>query len=180
MEKIVSLQKYILKFMKIRSVLCAFMAFALALCCVSCGNTPKEDNFVGEYSIRMISDSLSSDGLDEWFSAEEYAQMTGSAEEDMLGVMTITEENGAYRAIGSLIDEADTVELFNTTGKLDKDNNLILDNCTTTAETGVVVDFQFRKIAPAVDNVLTFKCQMDMHLGSMLFGYIMTTVAEKK
>lgn len=166
--------------MKIRSMFFAVMAFALMMGFVSCGNEPKQADFVGEYSIRMISDSLSSDGLEEWFSAEEYAQMTGSAEEDMFGVMTITEENGIYHAIGSLIDEADTVELFNTTGKLDKDNNLILDNCTTTTETGVVVDFQFRKIAPAVDNVLTFKCQMDMHLGSMLFGYIMTTVAEKK
>lgn len=161
-------------------MLFAVMAVAIALGFASCGSEPKVDNFVGEYSIRMISDSLSSDGMEEWFSAEEYAEMTGSAEEDMFGVMTITKENDIYSACGSLVDEGDTVELFSTTGKLDANNNLILEKSTTVTETGVSVDFNFRKIAPAEDGVLTFKCQMDMKLGSMLFGYIMTTIAEKK
>ncbi len=155
---------------------------ALMVGAVSCNNNPVvEDPYVGDYNFRMITDSLSTDGLEEWFSAEEYAQMTGQAEDDMFGVMTISKTGDIYSVFGALVDEDDTVELFSTIGKLDAQKNLVLNNSTTTVEeTGVTVDFKFRKIAPPVDNVLTFKVQMDMHLGSMLFGYIMTTIAEKE
>lgn len=143
----------------------------MALCAtfVSCGDKTNENQFVGVYDLDMVYDSITtSDGT--WFSEEFFEQMTGKVNPPMHGYLTIADNKDGRLAVTATFVDGETGEEKNffTTTATEKDDILILDNCTSDyyyANTEEMISFVFRNFANNMPNIY-FKGIYTINLGA--------------
>lgn len=149
--------------------------FAFALVCsipffTSCGKEYAGDVFVGDYDLRIVTDSLSSDGT--WFSSEYYQQMTGKPNPDLLGTLKIEpkDEQGTY--LVTAIIKASTGDLqtyYVTDAKYNETTECLeLEKCSITNPYDYVFNFEFNPVKLA--EPLTYRSEMHTFLGTLDCG----------
>lgn len=175
-----------------KSVCSKLMMILLSVACctlVSCKKEEvKKDNttppseeptpvlsFVGTYDLKVVTDSLGSDGT--WYSREYYETMTGKHEGPFYGRLTITQENAStFKIIGKVLVGTDSMEYYNTTAVLDANGNLLPKPSTLVSD--FTHHFTYEPIA--LQNPLVFRTERHVPTYDMDWGYIMTNTATKR
>lgn len=137
------------------------------------------DEFVGVYDYTAVYDSISM-GDGEWYSIGFYEEMTGDTYEPDNGYLTITEENGRYHLVCTLVysDTGEEVTYFDTWAT-DNNGNLTIESTSTTFETGVVFDFFFRNFVNNPPQI-HFKSVINIDYLSQGFAYLLDYTCTKR
>lgn len=175
--------------MKRRIILLAISLLLSGSFFVSCDKSEDEiitdtndnniDKFVGVYDYTAVYDSISM-GDGEWYSIGFYEEMTGDTYEPDNGYLTITEENGRYHLVCTLVysDTGEEVTYFDTWAT---NNNGILsiESTSTTFETGVVFDFSFSNFVNNMPQI-KFKSVINIDFISQGFAYLLNYSCTKR
>lgn len=181
--------------MKKHLLIFAMALMALSMSFVSCEKEPDVNNdnndtnsvvptspFVGVYDMDMVYDSVTtSDGT--WLDEEFYETMTGKVNSPKHGYMTVAEgENGKLNVAVTFVNpETSEEKVFFTTTATEKDDLLVLDNCTSDfyySTTEEYIRFTFHNFVNELPRI-TFKGIYTINLGYD-FSYLNTYTCTKR
>lgn len=175
-----------------------FLLLAAALMLTACTKEPELDpiepdvnsgeeetlpieKFIGEWDLLITPDSVGVDN--DWYSNEEYEQLSGEPNDGMYGFMTINKVDDTHVSITSRIkfegeEMYDYTSFYETEGELTSDNTLTLVNRPFTAESGLEVNMDYRPLI--YGDSIEFKTVMHIDFGSMQFHYLYKNVIKAK
>lgn len=178
--------------MKNRILYLLLTVLCLGIITTSCtketeSDTPNENHqndndaisFEGTYSLTMTYDSITSDD-GTWISNADYEQLTGDRYDPEHGYMTVSKEDGRYHMIAVLTDDDsdETVTYFDTYAT-ESNGILVMENSSTTAPSGVVINFSFRNFANDLPH-LYFKGICSLSIAGYDFSYLIAFDADKQ